>query len=477
MKLRGLSGCVLVLTGLLLVGCRDRQSESLVGLAQAGYSLSVGEFHRAAQEGDVAAMELFLNAGTRLDIRGERGETALTLAARGGRAAAVDWLIRKSVALTIRNQSGEGVMIAAVMGGSAQVLDLFLRAGVVVDDNDKLLVLAAKQGHLELCQMLLTKCGSQMDQAFLAAAGAGQVAVADYLLRNGADPFILSPGDGATALMLAAQGNHRRMAEFLLQNGANRFALDSGGRCAFELAASAGAKDCVELLGEEVNLAERELGLVEDVHAASVLQEVRMVAGSEAGPEESLEVGVKPFAMMSRLLGPADAGTDMVLRLRLKTVREAMAPFLLSRVDEGGGGFLLLAAGEATDVQVGGQIGTTGWKLVRSAPTASTAAIGTLPKWMYPNVELEHMESGRRRLALVAVPTRSGEARALMEMQGRKGAFEARAGDKLHLDGPLQAPWEVLWISPAGVEMARQPGHRVMVEAHGVRTLAAPSRP
>ena len=473
MKRRGSSRCLLALIGFLATGCKDRQAESLDGLSKAGYSLSVAEFHKAASAGEVAALELCLKAGVRLDLPGENGETALTLAARCGKPAAVEWLIAKGASLTVRNRSGEGVMTASVMGGSAEVLGQFVRAGVALDDKDQLLVLAAKRGHLELCQMLLSKSGIQLDQAFLAAAGAGQVAVADYLLRNGADLFVLSSGDESTALMLAAQGNHRSMIEYLLQNGANRFALDAADRCAWQLAASTGAKESLAVLGAEVSLAERELGLVEGSEAA--LQEVRM--GGEVRTEESLEVGVKPFAMMSRLLGPADAGADMVMKLRLKTVREAMASFLVSRVDEAGAGFLLLATGEAMEVKAGESVGKSGWKLVRSALQPAADAPGALPKWMYPHVVVEHPASGRRRLALVAVPVRSGEVRALLEMEGRKGTFEARVGDKLHLDGPLQSPWEVLWMSPAGVEMAKQPGHRVMIEAHGVRDLALPPKP
>jgi len=437
----------------LLAACGDRQSASLDELTAAGYSLNVAEYHRAAREGDVAALALFLKAGVRPDIQNLLGETALYHAAAAGKLEAVEWLIAKGSNVSQRTASGVGLLHAAVESGSPRVVEVLMKTGLQPQSHDPLLVLSAKLGHLELCQMLLELCLTQLDESFLEAAAAGRVAVADYLLKRGANAFASRPPDGLTALMLAAQNNHDRMVEYLLANGANRFALDAEGRCAYAFAASARAERCVTLLASPVTLDERDLGLVQDGGGGDGLREVKLGTGAEAQPVEPAEGGVKPLAAIAQVLGPADAGQDVVSRLRLRTVREAMAPLMIGAIGPDKVTMLLLGSGGVAELAADSEVGDTGWRLVRvnRAPEDEDAAV--LPLWMYPHVELKHAASGLLRMGLVAVPVRAGESRALLAMEGRSGSFEARVGDRVHLDGALQRPWVVVRISPASVSM------------------------
>lgn len=451
---------------ILLTSCGDRQAASLEELAEDGYTLSVAEYHRAASGGDVNALERFVKAGVRVDIRDREGETALHHAAAAGKEEAVAWLLAQGCNLQNRSKSNESILHAAVTGGNGRVVESLMKAGVQPDNNDPLLVLGARLGHLELCQMLLETCRPQLNEAFLEAAASGRMAVTDFLLKQGANAFATRPPNGVTALMLAAQNNHQRMVEYLLQNGANRFALDAEGRCAYRFASSAGAADCVAILAAKVSLEERDLGLVEDKSTGQLLSEVKIDTGSGPLSDEPIEGGVKPLALLPKLLGPADTGTDVISRLRLRTVREAMAPLMIAQIQPEKATLLLLASGGSLDVGPDSAVGETGWRLVRFHLAPEDMAKATLPAWMYPHVELQHVASRQRRIGLVAVPVRAGESRALLMMEARKGGFEARVGDKIHLTGALQEPWEVVSISPASIKLTCK-GETRLIGPHG----------
>ncbi len=468
-------GCLALMMALLLSACGDRQATSLAELAGAGYALNVAEYHRAAREGDVKALALFLKAGVKPDIQNRRGETALFHAAGAGKLEVVEWLMAQGCNVQQRTTDGTGVLHAAVEGGSSGVVEMLMKAGLQPESRDPLLVLSARLGHLELCQMLLRHCRSQLDEAFLEAAASGRTAVVDYLLKQGADPFASRSPDGLTALMLAAQQNQDRMVDYLLANGANRFAQDAEGRCAYAFAASAGAERCASLLATPVTLDERDLGLVEDGQQASALREVQMGAAADSRPAETSDNAVKPLADMAKSLGPADAGQDVLARLRLRSVREAMAPLMISAIGEEKVSVLLLGSGGTTELAPGSEVAGTGWRLlaVNRAPANSQEAV--LPPWMYPHVELRHATTGLRRIGLTAVPIRAGETRALLEMQGRSGSFEARVGDKVHLNGALQPPWQVVSISPASVGVENG-GHFRQIGPQGVLTSKAADR-
>jgi hypothetical protein len=462
-----LRGWFMALCCMGLLSCGDRQSDSLSALATAGYSLDIQDYHRAAKSGDVEALRLFIQAGVRLDLRDAAGCTALFHAAHAAKEDAVGWLLGQGASVQVSGSGGSSVLHAAVTGGSARVVEELLRAGARPAANESLLTLAARLGHLEVCQMLLTEPGAALDEAFLEAVAAGRMAVTDYLLKRGADAFATRLPDGISALMLAAQNDHQVLLKYLLQNGANRFALDAEGRCAYRFAASAAAANCEPLLAQPVTLAERELGLVLDPTADSNLREVTMTAGIQAAASAGSDAGVRALSALPATLGPADLGTDVMARLRLLTVREAMAPVLVAAIQEQTATVLMLASGGSATVAAGQVIDHTGWRLLTVHQRPSDPERRVLPEWMYPHVELEHLASRARRIGLIAVPVRAGETCAMLGLEGRRGAFEARVGDKLHLTGALQTPWSVVAMSPAAVTFELS-GRKVMIGPHGV---------
>ena len=326
-----------------LVSCGDGQSSALQQLSKAGYSLSVEEFHRAASSGDAVALELFLEAGTSIDVPGENKSTALILAAAAGKIEAVSALLRHGAKVAARDASGRGMAMAAVTGAEVRVLELLQEAGLDLEAKDELLVLAAKSGHLNMTQALLPKCSEQIQAALVAAASAGSLEVAEALLNAGASLFSTTQ-EGLTPLALAVTGGHLSMAEFLLHSGSHRCALGADLKTPIERATA---------------------------------PELRALLESSPSAEELAPAGVS-LANLKAALGPADLDTSVVDRLRLRCVREQTLPFMLKGNEAAPLAFYLAKAGARPIIpEVGTPLDDTGW-VVHSELSKDSH----LPEWM-----------------------------------------------------------------------------------------------
>lgn len=150
--------------------------------------------HHAARMGDAVALKAALEAGARVDASDAGGHTALLLAAREGQLELVQLLLRAGA----RPDGRDGPMTplgAASIRGHTPVIQLLLRSGADVD----------AAGRAGLAPLLLAVRFNRMEAArLLLRAGAG-TRVRD---RN---------GDGL--LMLAIQDNHPGMLSLLLEHG------------------------------------------------------------------------------------------------------------------------------------------------------------------------------------------------------------------------------------------------------------------
>ncbi len=102
------------------------------------------------------------------------------------------------------------------------------------------------------------------------AAGAGQLAVAEFLIKNGADVNRQAGGLQWTPLFVAAQKGHKAMAELLLKAGANKEATDNNGQTSLIEAASRGFRSVVgELIGAGANVNAQDGGGYSALHYAA----------------------------------------------------------------------------------------------------------------------------------------------------------------------------------------------------------------
>ena len=120
----------------------------------------------------------------------------------------------------------------------------------------KALLVAAREGHLEIVRLLL-EAGADKDAAtttdgataLLLAAFQGHLEVVRLLLEAGADKDSATT-DGATALLVADREGHLEIVRLLLEAGADKDAATTDGATALLLAAFQGHLEVVRLLLE-----------------------------------------------------------------------------------------------------------------------------------------------------------------------------------------------------------------------------------
>lgn len=119
--------------------------------------------------------------------------------------------------------------------------------------GDTLLMLAAYHGHLDAVRVLLEhgadpEIMNDASQSPLhGAAFKGDLAITTLLLERGAKPDNAGPS-GRTALMFAAMFNRTEILQLLMDRGADPAARDAGGVSALDAARRMGADDTAAML-------------------------------------------------------------------------------------------------------------------------------------------------------------------------------------------------------------------------------------
>lgn len=152
------------------------------------------EVIQAARQGDAEHIAPLLRAGLPPNLRNDKGDTVLMLAAYHCHEPVVRLLLEHGANVELRNDKGQSPLGCAAFKGDAGIVELLLQHGAQVD-----------------------------------ATGA----------------------DGRTALMYAAMFNRVAMVQRLLQAGADPAARDAAGMTAGELAEKMGAAETAALLAPD----------------------------------------------------------------------------------------------------------------------------------------------------------------------------------------------------------------------------------
>ena len=161
-------------------------------LAKSGIAFSAEAFCESVSEGELRAVELFLNAGFSPDAKNRNGVPAVSLAIRGGHRSIVSRLLDRNVDIdAISEDRGNTPLMDAAACGDVDLIRLLIEAGS--DLNVK-----SKNGQTALILAL----GQQNEQA------------AVLLLESGADPNI-KDNLGMTAVQYAKLfGKNEILARF-----------------------------------------------------------------------------------------------------------------------------------------------------------------------------------------------------------------------------------------------------------------------
>jgi hypothetical protein len=112
------------------------------------------------KEGDVKAVELFLKAGMIPDMRDRAGVTLLGLAIRNSHKAVVELLISRGAAIDLQSEDrGYSGLMDAASGGNLEIADFLLKRGadpnLVSKDGQSALVIGVGRNDAPLCRKLL----------------------------------------------------------------------------------------------------------------------------------------------------------------------------------------------------------------------------------------------------------------------------------------------------------------------------------
>lgn len=167
-------------------------------LAEKNIPYTETAFSRAVEEGDTNAVELFLAAGMKPDVKDAAGRTPLINAAARGSNNISEKLLRKGADVNAKDNTGSTALMQSALGGHKDTARVLIEQGADVNLSDNngqtALIYAAAQGRTEIVRILLDK-GARLD---------------------------IKDSQGRDALAWAEQKGHSDIIELLKKNGAGR---------------------------------------------------------------------------------------------------------------------------------------------------------------------------------------------------------------------------------------------------------------
>jgi ankyrin repeat protein len=228
---------------MLHASCRKPADAEKSALKQAGYSLAVGDWMRAAAQDDAPALQKFIAAGFDATATDDKGDTALHAAAATGAERSASLLLNHGIGVNTPGGGGRTPLMAAVTGQRRAMTGWLLRQGadVHIKDHDgyNALMLAVREDSTEALAEIAPYHSGNLDAALLLAALTGRTSAIDTLTSYGASVYARMD-DGRTPLMLAAENGHAETVMLLLDLGASRYSVDQDGRTAAGLAMQSG---------------------------------------------------------------------------------------------------------------------------------------------------------------------------------------------------------------------------------------------
>ena len=194
--------------------------------------------HWAAHRGDLATVELLLDAGATVTTENRYGVTPLLLAAENGHAPIINRLLSAGASANDAVGENETALMIAARSGSPNTVTLLVAHGADVDAREQwrgqtALMWAAVENNPEVAKVLI-ETGADVGRRSIGgftplmfAAQAGHIEAADVLVAARADVNAPLP-DGMSALVMAVANANYDFAAWLLDHGADPNAADHG---------------------------------------------------------------------------------------------------------------------------------------------------------------------------------------------------------------------------------------------------------
>jgi len=144
----------------LLAGCKTQDSYKRE-IEQKGMTYSVESFLNTAAAGYKETVALFLKAGTDINTRGAKGETALMLAAVNHNIELLKFLVKKTADVNVKNNDGYTALMFVASQGDIEVAEFLITKGADMNaqnsDGETALMLSVLHAHIGMTKMLIEK--------------------------------------------------------------------------------------------------------------------------------------------------------------------------------------------------------------------------------------------------------------------------------------------------------------------------------
>ena len=171
---------------------------SVLALREDGREVSEYGLFAAAEDGDVALVTLYLDAGVPLDCEDSQGHTPLVISCCNGQLDTAKLLLdRDSTAIDEKDNGGNTPLYLSCCSGQLEIARLLLdRGSTAIDEKDRHgntpLHLSCRDGQLDIARLLLDRGSTAIDETDAAgntplhlSCRSGQLDIARLLLDRG----------------------------------------------------------------------------------------------------------------------------------------------------------------------------------------------------------------------------------------------------------------------------------------------------
>lgn len=465
---------------LVLVSCGDDKKQATKELETSGYQSTPADFLRAAENGDMRALELFIKQGVDLGTVDANGWTALHLAASAKRQESVSFLLDAGMDISTPGLDGVTALMLAAREGHYTMVRYLLKQGAKPElrdgKNRSALILAIDGNHASCIEEIAPYSRNQLDTALLYAAAEGKHGLIETLTSFGASVYVRHQG-GMSPLMLAAEKGHIDTVKSLLENGANRYAVNEHGWTAAQVAEAANHTAIAMLLNQtpgadELTLEEPGIeegidwtppaDLVSDASQPTAQETTQPTAQETAqavapdpaatdpaqpadaasSPDADIQENTKPakqrlpFIAGKTIAAQGASPDDVASDLAMLDYREKPLPLVVEettpRAEGGSEARVRMLYGEQKQVTVreGESIPATRFKVISIRRMLNHSKVTDGKPTDVSVVEIEDTATGKRRNMTAHIPATAAEPWAVLRSKSTGNAYAARAGQQ-----------------------------------------------